>query len=444
MSDSSPRLGIIADDLTGAMDTGVQFAKEGLHTVVMLGEGELPEAEMVVASTDSRDLPAAEAFRRAREAGLRLAGRTIYKKLDSTLRGNLGPEIDGLLDALALERALVAPAYPSAGRTTVGGLHMVHGVPLAESNFASDPTWPATESHLPTILSKQTRRAVGHLDLSVVRQGVGAVAATLRAEPAPIVAADAETPEDLRTLAMALARMEEGWLPCGSAGLAEEWPRALGLERPRTELRWTEDSHAVLVLSGSRNRASAEQLRRADAEGYVRLVNLTLCHREFGTPCHPERSEASLRSERSFAVDQDDTCRAPGDGVPGNEDAEIAADVAALLNQGTNVALTTTFSEYHEGKAMAVAARLAEIAGLALARARVAGLFLTGGDVARAVCRRLGATALQALGEVQPGVPAGLLVGGPYGGTRVVTKAGGFGNDKAIMESIDCLRGKTT
>ncbi|MHB1159801.1 MAG: four-carbon acid sugar kinase family protein, partial [Chloroflexota bacterium] len=109
------RLGIVADDLTGAMDTGVQFAKEGLHTVVMLGEGALPEAEMVVISTDSRDEPADEAYRRAKEAGLRLAGRAIYKKLDSTLRGNLGPEIEGLLDGLGLGRALVAPAFPSSG-----------------------------------------------------------------------------------------------------------------------------------------------------------------------------------------------------------------------------------------------------------------------------------------------------------------------------------------
>lgn len=399
------RLGIVADDLTGAMDTGVQFAKEGLHTVVMLGEGTLPEAEMVVISTDSRDEPADEAYRRAKEAGLRLAGRAIYKKLDSTLRGNLGPEIEGLLDGLGLGRALVAPAFPSSGRTTVGGCHMVHGVPLAESSFARDPLWPATESHLPTILARQTRRAVGHLDLSVVKRGARAAADALRAESAPIVAADAETPDHLRTLALALAETKEGWLPCGSAGLAEEWPMALGLERSRGALRWAEDRRPALVLSGSRNRASAEQLQRAAEEGYLRLVRLS---------------------------------------ADGNGESEIAAGVARLLDEGSSVGLTTTFSEYREGKGMATAERLAGIARLVLARSQVAGLFMTGGDIARATCRGLGATALQALGEVQPGVPAGVLVGGPHDGMKVVTKAGGFGSDRAIMESIDCLRGRLT
>ena len=74
----------------------------------------------------------------------------------------------------------------------------------------------------------------------------------------------------------------------------------------------------------------------------------------------------------------------------------------------------------------------------------LSGIFMTGGDIARAVCRELGATALRALGEVQPGIPAGLLVGGPLDGTRVVTKAGGFGGELSIARSIQYLQGKAT
>ena len=394
-------LGIIADDLTGAMDTGVQFAKEGLHTVVMLGDGELPPVEMVVVSTDSRDLPAPEAYRRAREAAQRLGGRTLYKKIDSTLRGNLGAELEGLLDGLGLERALVAPAFPANGRTTVGGCHLVNGVPLAESAFAKDPLWPARESHLPTLLARQTRRAVGYLPLATVERGERAVIRALRAEKAPIVVADAETPAHLRTLALALAGLE-GWLPCGSAGLAQEWPRALGLERPKAMLRWAADPEPAMVLAGSRHRVTAEQLRRASEEGCLELIPL------------------AAEGEESQAVDR----------------------AVELLGQGRNVALTTTFSRYREGQGMAIARLLAGAAGEVLARRPVAGLFVTGGDVARAVCHLLGATALQALGEVQPGVPAGLLAGGPHEGLRVVTKAGGFGDERAIIQSIECLRGR--
>ncbi len=399
---SPARLGIVADDLTGAMDTGVQFAKEGLHTVVMLGSGELPPAEMVVISTDSRDEPAEEARRRARDAAERLRDRTVYKKIDSTLRGNLGPELEGMLEGLGLKRALVAPAFPANGRTTVDGYHRVNGVLLSESGFAQDPTWPATESHIPTLLAKQTHLSVGLLRLSVIERGDEAVRQALQSAPSCIIVADVVTPDHLRTLASALALMEERWLPCGSAGLAGEWPRALGMKGAGAGFRWSEDRRPVLVLAGSRNRSTAGQLQRAAEEGSMELLRLSAVGDETGV------------------VDR----------------------AAELLSQGRSVGLTTTFSEYREGMGVATAERLADIANGLLARCQIAGLFMTGGDIARAVCRGLGATALRALGEVQAGVAAGLLVGGPHDGVRVVTKAGGFGDDRAIIQSIDCLQGR--
>ncbi|HEX2924621.1 MAG TPA: four-carbon acid sugar kinase family protein, partial [Chloroflexota bacterium] len=267
------QLGIVADDLTGAMDTGVQSAKAGLRAVVMLGNGELPPAEMVVISTDSRDEPAEVAYRHAREAAGRLAGRLVYKKMDSTLRGNLGAEIDGMLDGLRLERALVAPAFPNTGRTTEGGYHKVHGVLLSESAFARDPVWPATESHLPTIIARQTRRAVGHLSLEVVEQGPEEVIEALKREKAPIVAADAVESRHLRTLAEALVRMDRLWLPAGCAGLAEEWIAALGAARSgEGGIGWSADSRPVLVVAGSRNRTTAAQLQEASRRGLAEIV----------------------------------------------------------------------------------------------------------------------------------------------------------------------------
>ena len=401
-------LGVIADDLTGAMDTGVQFAREGLYTVVMLGGGEPPSARVVVVSTDSRDVAAAEAYRRVAEVARLLRDRLVYKKIDSTLRGNLGPELDGALEGLGLERALVAPAFPSMGRTTVDGCHMVHGVPLAESSFASDPVWPATESHLPTLLARQTRRPVGHLPLSVVERGAEAVRRALREESASIVVADAEDWPHLAALATALLGMEERWLPCGSAGLAQEWGRAIGssgredIPRPRPLLHemwgWEPLRAPALVVAGSRHPATAAQLLHAAREGRLELVHLSA-------------------------------------------DGEPAADPMDLLRRGMNVALATTFSPLREGMGAAAAAGLARAAVRLLEGTSVAGLLATGGDVARALCLELGAAAVRPLGEVQPGVVAGVLVGGSHDGLRVVTKAGGFGDETAILSGIDTLRG---
>ena len=399
----APRLGIVADDLTGAVDTGVQFARWGLHTLVMLENGPIPESEVVVVTTDSRDEPPEEAYRRTREAARLIAGRLPYKKIDSTLRGNLGPELDGLLDGLEMDRALVAPAFPATGRTTVDGIHMVHGIALAESPFARDPLWPATESHVPTLLARQTRRTVGHLPLEVVERGPEAVATALRDDPADIVVADATEVRHLRTLAFALGLVERRWLPCGCAGLAEEWPAALGCERPAGgPFRWPPDPRPALVVAGSRNRSTAQQLRQAAEGGVLEIVELS----------------------------------------PGGDTGEVLTRIKALLEAGRSVALTTTFSEYQEGRGKEAAEELAREAALALKQQPVAGVFMTGGDIARAVCRQLGAAALHAMGEVQPGVAMAELDGGIRDRLRVVTKAGGFGDERAILRSIACLRGE--
>lgn len=398
------KLAVVADDLTGAMDTGVQFAKCGLQAVLMLAQRDLASADALVVSTDSRGVTATEAYSRSKALGCQLAERIVYKKIDSTMRGNIGPELEGLLDGLGLLRALVTPAFPPAGRTVVDGYLRVHGTLLAESAFARDPLWPARESHVPTLLARQSKRTVGHLPLSVVTQGKQVVIDALSAEPAPIVAADAATEGHLSTLAHALANLRSTWLPCGSAGLAQEWPVALGVkDAVQTAFSWHPSAEPVLVIAGSRHPATARQLEHALDEGKLRLVSLSLANNNW-------REQAQAR-------------------------------LPEILRQQGNVALSTTFSEFVDGQAGATAQMLADAAAWVLERVPLAGLVITGGDTARAVCCTLGATALRILGEVQAGVPAGTLISGAYDGLRVVTKAGGFGDDWAIVQSIDRIQG---
>ncbi|HEX9014642.1 MAG TPA: four-carbon acid sugar kinase family protein, partial [Chloroflexota bacterium] len=380
-----PLLGVVADDLTGAVDTGVQFARAGLETLVLLEPDTSLAAQVIVVTTDSRDEKPSEAYRRARDATRLLGGRFVYKKIDSTLRGNVGAEMDGLMDGLEIGRALVAPAFPATGRTTSGGIHMVNGIPLAESSFAHDPVWPARQSHLPTMLAGQTRRAVGYLSLDVVERGPRAVAEALASEPSPVIASDAVEARHLATLAIAMARSSERWLPCGSAGLAEEIPAAFGVAARQGRFQWPADPRPALVVAGSRHSSTAGQLRRAAANGDVVLVEMAP---------EEENHEARDRVDRS-------------------------------LREGRCVAIATTFSEYKQGRGKEAAEWLAAESAKVVLKDAVSGVFLTGGDVARAFCRALGAPALRALGEVQAGVAIAALAGGKRDGLRVVTKAGG-------------------
>src|ERR671933_2238315 len=145
-------IALIADDLTGASDAGVQFARRGLAARVLFDLDDPAAArdvEALVVDTDSRALPAAAAYARVRQVAdhLRTARpEHVYKKIDSTLRGNLGAEIDAVMDALDFRLAVVAPAFPALGRTTRHGRHHLHGRPVHETEIGRDPKTPVRES----------------------------------------------------------------------------------------------------------------------------------------------------------------------------------------------------------------------------------------------------------------------------------------------------------
>ena len=160
---------VIADDFTGALDTGIQFARHGIATTLFLSDaltaGLLADcqADVVVADTESRHLPPDDAAARVR-AVTRLAKAAgcpvFYKKTDSTLRGNLGAELTAMQDVCGAKRLFFAPAYPALGRTTRGGTQLVNGVPLARTDFAADPFNPVRTDFVPALLAEQTDRPV--------------------------------------------------------------------------------------------------------------------------------------------------------------------------------------------------------------------------------------------------------------------------------------------
>ena len=174
-----PSIAIIADDLSSATDCGVQMLPGGLRAVVPLQpRSKIPDGVDIISfHTDSRALPQKEAYR-ATKACLRdraLAPPTVfYKSVDSTLRGNPGAEIDALLDSGFFDAAVVAPAFPTYGRTTTAGRQFVHGVPLDETEFASDPTVPVTTSSIAGRIAEQCSRPAISITLEAQRQGQNA------------------------------------------------------------------------------------------------------------------------------------------------------------------------------------------------------------------------------------------------------------------------------
>src|SRR5262249_58496826 len=223
-------------DSAGAGDAGARFAGRGRGGVFVAPAEVDPRRVVIAVDTESRAVSMAEARRRVAAAAGRLGERlrrgVLFKKIDSTLRGPVGDEVDALQDASGRPVALVCPAFPAEGRTVVGGLLRVHGAAAHTSTVGGDPAYPAGLSDVAAILRRGTARPVRHLPLDRVRGGGDPIEGAALA--AGIVAADAETDADLDALARAAASPDV--LLAGSAGLARAVAARLGHAAPPAPL----------------------------------------------------------------------------------------------------------------------------------------------------------------------------------------------------------------
>jgi len=400
------RFGIIADDLTGAMDTGVGFAKMGLDTIIIFGNRPAPETTVVVISTDSRVDDPETAYKKARRKAHKLAGLYVYKKIDSTLRGNIGKELKAVMDALGTEKAVVSPAFPANKRTVVDGKLLVENIPVDRTSLARDLVFPVTEAHIPTLLHKQTGFQVGSIDLDNVKKGPSYISQQIANSEHKVIVTDAVEQVHLRYIAEALAMGGSSWLPCGSAGLAMELPFALGYRaRDVKPVEPVISRKPVLVVVGSRHEATARQVKMAETCLHLPLTSV-------------EPSEFVLRKGKQGKINQ------------------LTKEVGGFINCGKSVIITSALGQHVPALKELTARVLARIAVRAIRRWDVAGLILTGGDVAKETCEALGATGVRILKELEPGVVVGEVIGGIKEGLRIVTKAGGFGSDDAIVNAI--------
>ena len=160
-------IAIIADDLTGACDTAVQFSKRGLSTIVVSDLEELNDAackvDVVVINTESRECNPEVAYERVSavcNSLKRLQIHSLYKKLDSTLKGNIGSEIDALIDQYGFEAVILSPAFPEQGRETIGSYQLVYGE-VSEGRAIN----------VQAKLISQSKYEVGHVGVERVREG---------------------------------------------------------------------------------------------------------------------------------------------------------------------------------------------------------------------------------------------------------------------------------
>jgi D-threonate/D-erythronate kinase len=373
------RIAIVADDLTGALDAAAPFADAGLAASVLLRPGRGGDESVLSIDTDTREAAPAAAALAVEQAfaGLDLAGVLPFKKIDSTLRGNIGPELGAALAATGRRVAIVAPAAPKQGRSLRGGWLYVDGQRVGRQSLVE--------------LLQQELAGV-------------AVRALAAGEPMEIgttqrcvLVADAENEEQLDAVAAFGLAHAQDLLLAGSSGLSSAVvrllaPAASAAPSPRLETR------RLHFLIGSHHARSAEQVQALRAAGEVPARVLSAADRQAW----------------------------PGAGA-------IAARVALVHVEGLGAPPRLDPAW--------VAQRLADAAAdlLHAAGDEPLALFLTGGATARSILERLGVDRIEIVGSLFAGVVHGRVTAGGRV-VDVITKSGGFGErDLLVRLARECV-----
>ena len=415
-------LGVIADDFTGACDVGVQFRKRGLETIVLTDADSLSSFknvfDVLVVDTETRNLPSEDAYRKVRRAVRLLRQNNIelvYKKIDSTLRGNLGAEINAVIDELDIEAVIVTPAFPSQKRTVVNGRLLINGVPIEKTEYADDPLSPVSISQISRLIERQTGRRVGEIHLSEIRRDVNLIIREIQKHiqaDKRIIVADAESESDLKRIAEASRALE--LLPCGSAGLASAISSRITVQS------------GILIISGSLNSVTLNQIETA-----VRNLNLRVIQ--------PHLSGVLFDEEKLEAA-SDELVKESRKTVAEGRDVVIRlADSKSLISEITKAGKNQEMSKLQVADILLSV--LSEATRRILEKHNFYGLVLMGGETSIKIIESLGAKAVRIGGEFLPGIPSGRIIGGEYDGMRIVTKAGGFGDSYTLVKIIESMRG---
>jgi uncharacterized protein YgbK (DUF1537 family) len=410
------KIGVLADDLTGAFDTGVQYRNWGLSVEVLIGDlkeiSKLDCVDVVVVDTESRGLKKEDAFfrvYRATERLTKLGVEMIYKKIDSTLRGNIGTELDAAMEASKIKFTFFAPAYPTYKRTTLAGKQYVNNKPLDKTEYADE--LGAKTARISSLIGVQSKRKVGLVGFDTVKNGVNSIKTRIEAlkkDGGEIAVFDALTEKHLIDIMRAAGDTR---MFVGSAGFASEMPLGLWVRKPKP----------VLSVCGSTRLLSRTQVKNLqDRLGFkeVEIRALKLID-----------GEATMKAEVKRCVNEAvETLKAGVDvSITSSPNEGSAKDfVSYALQRGLKETEAKLFIEEAIG----------EITSTILKEVDVLGLIMTGGATSLIICQKLGVDKIHIVEEIEPGIPLLTLSNGMH----AVTKAGGFGREDSLVQVTQKLR----
>lgn len=407
---------IIADDLTGACDTGVKFHNAGLRTRVLT---DIPTANFACAedisvisiNMNSRVISAERAKQTTCSVLEMLQEKGdfyLYKKVDSVLRGNIMAEIEGVFHALSPNYVIVTPSFPETERRIRDGVLHIQ-TPQGQKD-AVDAL---------ALLQSQTSRKCALIGLKVVRRGPKAVISCARElfeGGATVLLADAWEQSDLDILAEAVLALGTRCVPVGSAGLAQSIAEKFPIKKPMAQKQKDPIQGGALIVVGTRHPTTLHQLRQlkkyADLKTYVIPANgvtqdnlMDVLEKALSNPLNPTGRAGILLTT---------------DGIYNGAES---SETSLLRNEYNPLILEAL------GRSV-----------LRLSHSQnIAGIIATGGDVAMEVLKRMNLQWIDLMTEPIPGIVAGYAGGALEKNLLITTKSGGFGGEDALVKMLQYI-----
>lgn len=422
-------VGIIADDLTGANDTALQFHLRGANTQILLDDNINPintaGTQTWAISTETRNVTPHEAYEKVKHT-VKMFSEVLkpdyyYKKIDSTVRGNIAVEILGILEVLQWDAVVVIPAFPSEGRVTVGGYHLLKGVPVERTEMARDPHSPIFESHLPTLLKSQLPEEfhclVESLELSTVMKGAGPIIRKLNdliKAGKKLIIADAVSTTDIEQLVLAIEKSEYKILPAGTAAAARAFSNIWFSDIETDHVNKLMPELPKFIVSGSATQITANQIERLE-QGEEFDENTLVISLDLPTVLGGVKEELVNRVVSNLA--ENNIVVVHTSQLIRNFDGFSDESLRAELTKAELAGVITDF--------------LSELARQVVSRKDLI-LITLGGETSYKCCAEIGATQLQLIDEVAPAIALCM----DHNAQWIVTKSGNLGGVNTLIEIL--------
>ncbi|QXE17865.1 four-carbon acid sugar kinase family protein [Clostridium sp. 001] len=423
------KIAVISDDLTGANDCGGQLIDYGLDVSVILkwDRCSLDKKDVVIYNTNSRDLASNEAYDRVRDVSKHLKEKSfdlVYKKIDSTMRGNIGDEINAMYDVFQTDFVIIAPAYPQNGRQVIDGTYYLNNKKLSETEVAKDPKTPVKTSFIKNIIEDQSHKKVGHILYSDLGRGYEYILKCLKSfkkQGIYYITVDTVCESDFTKLVNFIKKTEFSVIWCGSAGLMEYLPQAYEIKKIKENVRLSQNKDTVLLVVGSVSKSSRKQLDKLLSD--TNTVGIEMKSTKVildGDERKKELNHIFLEAQNAIKCNKNLA-------LFSSSEVEKTQDIG-MKHGYTAIEISNTISRL-----------LGEVSVNIINNFKVKNLFLTGGDIAYQVFNKLDANEFHLLSKIEPGIPLGELNDGRK--ILAVTKAGSFGSELIMSKAISALQG---